>query len=426
MTRAAEPPGPAAPRAPAAPPDGGLPHPPAPLVPTRLAGTEVPSALLDRFPQFSDLGLAARYELARRSALYQLPPAQAALLEPDGEHRFYLISGRLDPVGSKSADQRPLRAGGEAAAGPLPHGIDLWRSPRGAYLMQVPVPAPIAARPAQLEGLEAIVDNALEHEQFWMPSMPQVAARLRRSLRDPDVGVDEVEAIIQSDPGVATATLHAANSPLFCGGAPARDLRQAIVRLGLLQVQSLALSIGMSSVFNARSDQLKERIRSRWRQALLIATFSSALARHSEAVAPDRALLAGLSHLVGEVAILCYLDRFRLPWTDTGLARCLASQHHSVGAGLMERWELGDDLATTCEEYLLHERRPRRPDPCAIVQLALFYQARQRYVGRAPKLEDCPAFRSAALRLPAGPAAWLARQYRIARDTAEGLPALGS
>lgn len=217
--------------------------------------------------------------------------------------------------------------------------------------------------------------TAYQEEALELPSMPEVALKLREATRDPDVSIDQLVRIIQADAAIAGSLLHAANGPLFCSAGPVKNLRNAVVRLGVATTQSLATAVGLFKVFYARNPTLRKRINQTWQDSLSVSGLAYCLTKHLRCLDPDRALLAGLLHRVGAISVLGYMDANGLSGSDSEIDSVLEVLNRPVGILVMNYWEMGDDLINVVEEYNKWDRTPDAADYCDIVQLSWIYHA---------------------------------------------------
>ncbi len=78
------------------------------------------------------------------------------------------------------------------------------------------------------------------------PSMPRSGIKLRALLAEEDVSVDEIEAILRHDPGLATNVLRLANSAFFGLRKKVGNLKHAVMLLGVKRFAQIAVSASMS------------------------------------------------------------------------------------------------------------------------------------------------------------------------------------
>lgn len=75
-----------------------------------------------------------------------------------------------------------------------------------------------------------------------LPSPRGVALRVIELSRDPDAGIAEIGHVVKGDPALAGRLLHAANAARFAHLPKVADITQALSRLGLSTVKTLAVA----------------------------------------------------------------------------------------------------------------------------------------------------------------------------------------
>lgn len=139
-----------------------------------------------------------------------------------------------------------------------------------------------------------------------IPPLPDVLSRLSIKINDPDCTLEDIAALIKTEPVLAGKLTKLANSVFYGGGLDrAEDISTSIMRLGLKMVMDLAYALQIpkmflkTSVFNQRQF---------WRHSLSVAILSKILGEKLLRQKEDRetAYLAGLMHDIG-ILVFCFL-----------------------------------------------------------------------------------------------------------------------
>ncbi len=183
------------------------------------------------------------------------------------------------------------------------------------------------------------------NEELRLPTLPQVAVRLRRAVARDDIGVAEAAAIVQLDATIAAKLLHIANSPLYLGAQPARNCLEAINRLGLKVTCSLVTSLCLKDLFRSRDKALQRRMQRMWRDSLQVSALSRVLAKDNRWPDPEEALLAGLLSDIGVVPFLAFVEKFpREHYDHDDLETILAAVRGPVGYYVLKKWGFPDEI----------------------------------------------------------------------------------
>lgn len=235
---------------------------------------------------------------------------------------------------------------------------------------------------------------AYQAKTLELPPMPEVALRIRKLADDPEVGIPELAKVVQMDPAVAGALMHAANSPLFMGASPVSTIKDAVVRLGLKTTQNLATSIAMRQTFQLKSSAVKARAQEVWERSVNVSAVSYVIARRiGRPFDPDRALLAGLLHDIGSIPILSFVEKHGLSPTPAELDHIIAKLHSMIGVLVLSFWGLDREFSTVVEQAdnWLRDEGPET-DYCDIVLAAQVLAAQGTARAAAlPPLHEIPA-----------------------------------
>ncbi|WP_018719352.1 HDOD domain-containing protein [Arhodomonas aquaeolei] len=200
----------------------------------------------------------------------------------------------------------------------------------------------------------ALIADLLQ-DRLDLPTMPDVAVRVRSAIADERAGAPEVTRIIQADPAVAARVLQAANSALYRGERTVDSLNQAVVRLGLRNVRELVTAVTMREVFKSKNTLLNERMLELWQHSALVAATCAVMARRLSGFDSDRALLAGLIHDIGVVPMLAHASEYPgLSANPGALEQAIAAHRDDLGAMILRRWNFSDemvDVALLAEEW---------------------------------------------------------------------------
>jgi HD-like signal output (HDOD) protein len=182
-----------------------------------------------------------------------------------------------------------------------------------------------------------------------LPSPPTVYARLTQALLRADVSIDEVTAIMESDPAMCAKLLHLVNSSFFGSGRRTTSVRDAISYLGTTMVRNLVTSVSVVDVLPTSrlpAGFCPERI---GRECQLVAALARSIMKGNRMRA-DEAFSAGLLHEVGQLILAAHepdlLEYVYSHATSLGEPLHVVEQqdygltHAEVGAYLLALWGL--------------------------------------------------------------------------------------
>ncbi|MCU7850732.1 MAG: HDOD domain-containing protein [Candidatus Thiodiazotropha sp. (ex Monitilora ramsayi)] len=236
----------------------------------------------------------------------------------------------------------------------------------------------------------------LENDQLVLPSLPDVAVRVGRAMRDENTNARILANVVQTDPAITTKLIRAANSPLYAGVTPVDSCPAAIIRLGADTTHKLVLTFALRELFNTRSKVLKQHMQQLWEHSVKVSAVCYVLARVSDQFNPEHALLAGLLHDIGSVAILSYAERFpEVAGDGEKLEQVITDMRGKIGSAILRNWGFIEDLIVVAEEaenwLREHEREADYADLVIIAQLHTHIGHPE--MAHLPTLDQVPALK---------------------------------
>ncbi|MEQ8483369.1 MAG: HDOD domain-containing protein [Pseudomonadales bacterium] len=221
------------------------------------------------------------------------------------------------------------------------------------------------------ESIETELNQALADDTLELPSLPEVALRIRDTAQHPDVTAQALANVVAQDPGLAARMIQVANSPLYRASRPIDALPLAISRMGVEFAANLATGIAMQQMFQATTDVVDKTLRRYWQQATEVAAISAVLARHFTRLRPDIASLAGLTHVVGVLPILSWAEEHPAVLGDSlTLNRVIDRCQGPLGSAILTRWGFPEEVARVPNRYRDFKRRSTGADYVDVVTVA--------------------------------------------------------
>lgn len=220
---------------------------------------------------------------------------------------------------------------------------------------------------------ESIIDD-LENDRLPLPTLPEVALRVRDTADDDHASITDVSKIIETDAALSARIVQVGNSALYRGVSPAETVHAAAMRMGLNTVRSLATSLVMKQLFQATHPVVDEYLRRAWKQSTDVAALSAVIAKGIPSLEADSALLAGLTHCIGLSPILVKAeDDTELLNNRPLLDELLNELYPVVGSRILLTWGFSEALVRVPAEHLNVERHVEdgQPDYVDVVQVAL-------------------------------------------------------
>ncbi len=221
------------------------------------------------------------------------------------------------------------------------------------------------------ESISTDINAALNADELELPSLPEVALRIREEAESEFVSAVSLAKVVAEDPALAAQLIRIANSPMFRATRSIDDLGQAISRLGVDHSANVVTGLAMQNMFQATSDFIDRKLRQIWSVSTDVAAWSSILCNHKTRLRPDQATLAGLTHCIGVLPILGWAEEHDHLLRDSmTLDRVIEQLHPSIGGMILRSWNFADDIIAVPETYQNINRSAASADYVDIVGAA--------------------------------------------------------
>ncbi len=222
------------------------------------------------------------------------------------------------------------------------------------------------------EQITTDIGQALQADELDLPTLPEVALRIRDEAQSKSVSAASLAEVISKDAGLAAQLVKTANSPMFMAARAIDDLAQAIGRLGVDQAANIVTGLAMKQMFQATSELIDNKMREVWKTSTDAAAWSAILAKWFTDLRPDQATLAGLTHSIGVLPILSWAEEHDELLSDAKtLERVIESIHPTIGTMILTRWDFSEEIICVPEGYMSPLRKTEEVDYVDLVSAAL-------------------------------------------------------
>lgn len=256
---------------------------------------------------------------------------------------------------------------------------------------------------AQTEQILARVRADHKSGAIQVPSMPQIAIKLRRLAADPAVDVGKLAEVLELEPAVAGRLLAAANSALMRGRVEIVSVRTAIVRLGLRHTCALATALSLKALLKTANHDLAQVGHDLWQRNIRLAATARVIGEQVRARGTDldveKAFLVALLHDLGELTLINYVDQIDPLATRRTLEVVSRALGRYVSVLVIERWGLDADFYAAAELAGKWHHEPAEPSPYLdIVNVARHQYAVSHAEGAGlPPVQEIAAYKSLKL-----------------------------
>ena len=210
----------------------------------------------------------------------------------------------------------------------------------------------LALRQQRFQMLEDIAQELRTDVVF--PTCFDVAIKLREMLSDENVPLDKLAGLISLDPLIPVRLLRLSNSAAYNpAGQTVRDVKSAVIRLGLKVVTATALATAMKQLLRSRDmAEFRDLAETLWEHSLLSASAAYVIARRLTRLNADEAMLAGLIHDLGAFYMLYRATHYPELRSRPDTVRHLVAQwHESIGVTLVEALGVPADIVESIRDH---------------------------------------------------------------------------
>jgi len=216
------------------------------------------------------------------------------------------------------------------------------------------------------------VRTELEANRLVLPTLPDVAMKVRDAVSKGEASAQQLSEIIVTDPALSARLIQVVNSPLYRGANEISNIQMAVARLGNTTIRTLVTSLVMQQMFKPTSPLLEGYFRSIWEQGVNVSAICRALATFVPHLNSDEAMLAGLLHQIGKLPILTLVEKIpEFKDSPSRLEKLLEKAHPHVGKIIMDTWNFPEELKLVASAYVEFQRDHEGPaDYVDLVQVA--------------------------------------------------------
>lgn len=206
--------------------------------------------------------------------------------------------------------------------------------------------------------LLTILVERIRSDTLTLPTLPEVAVKIRRAADDPDINLVKMAEVIAQDPALSARMIKVANSSVMGRVVKVESLSQAVTRIGLRQVKNIATAMAMEQLFVSKNALIKNYMSKAWSKTVEVSTTAITLMqqylkknRHG-ALNIDTITLAALIHNIGMLPILTEAERHEEVFANPKfLAQVIRKLAGRIGGSIMKAWDFPQDFVEVTEKW---------------------------------------------------------------------------
>ncbi len=225
--------------------------------------------------------------------------------------------------------------------------------------------------------LLTILVEKIRTDTLVLPSLPEVALKIRQLAEDPDVNLNKMAEMISHDPALSARIMKIANSAFVGRGIHVNTLHQATTRIGLRYIKNVVTAMAMEQLFVSKSVVIKQQMDKVWAQTLELTAFALTVMQQYNAnfkytdVNFDTMTLAGLLHNIGALPILTEAEKqLDLFGNEQFINDTIAAISSPISVNIMRSWGFGEEMIQVAEHWQSTEFEPKHPSYLDFIRIA--------------------------------------------------------
>jgi HD-like signal output (HDOD) protein len=211
---------------------------------------------------------------------------------------------------------------------------------------------------ASQNALYLLIDERLQRDELTLPGLPKTAEQVRNATLDPDCNFHDLAHIIQQDAVLSARLIRLANSAYLGGRNKAESLMQALTRIGMRRIRTLAFAMAMEQVFEPDNDIVKMFSEQYIKESRQIAAASVVITKDLQRrgighrLHQDVSLLAGMVSRIGVTPILRMASEFEDSFANpTFINECISQLSSPLGTNILKYWQFTPNLVQVPLHY---------------------------------------------------------------------------
>ncbi len=202
------------------------------------------------------------------------------------------------------------------------------------------------------------MDQQLTRKIEDIPTFPEHVIRLQKLCNDPNSSIEDIVKIILSDPALTANIVKLANSACFLTEKPLENLREAVMTIGLKNVNALLTSITARTILSNRFARFEDL----WQHCNKTAFYTQFICNEYHITKnTEYAIIAGLLHDLGKIVLLS-TDRVTMNHIadiskNKGLIPVSVEEiyigvsHSAIGALIARKWNFPEYLVEVIQYH---------------------------------------------------------------------------
>jgi len=211
---------------------------------------------------------------------------------------------------------------------------------------------------ATKNALLTILVEKINNDTLVLPTLPAIALKVRRSADDPNVNLNTMAEVVRQDPSLSARMIKISNSAYLGRTIKVTSTQQAITRIGLRQMKSIATALAMEQLFVSKNEIVKQYMSQIWVNTIEVVANSLAVLQiytnrtKNRKLNMESMMLAALVHNIGVLPILTEAERHADVFANPAfLDVAIKTMAGKIGASIMTEWGFEPEFVDVAQNW---------------------------------------------------------------------------
>jgi len=218
-----------------------------------------------------------------------------------------------------------------------------------------------------------------------LPTIPAVADKIMRLISSNTVFVSSITETIEKDPAISAKVIGFSNSAFYSRGESVTNIQDAVMKIGVDSVKSIALGISLLTLFKVKQNSEAGDYENIIRHSMAVSVIAKDIINVLKWPMHDDVFTSGLLHDIGLLVMNAFFPdiygqiiargKRGMPFADAEMEVC-GFTHGDIGAWIADKWRLPDSLNEVIRYHHTPFHDGLKPSIGAVVHLADVIAAR--------------------------------------------------
>ncbi|WP_085303987.1 HDOD domain-containing protein [Colwellia polaris] len=199
--------------------------------------------------------------------------------------------------------------------------------------------------------LYIILIEKIKQDALVLPTLPEVALKVRQAADDPDISLARMSDIISHDAALSLGVLKVSNSVAFGRGVKVNSVPTAVTRIGLRQIKTIATAMAVEQMFVSDNQVVSQYMQKSWRKTIDVASVAITLMtfylqkNKQSNFTLESLTLAALIHNIGILPILAEAKNHPDVFAKSAfLNKVIVKLSNEIAAEMTNAWGFSKDF----------------------------------------------------------------------------------